>query len=640
MKEALKTAYERELVLLKERAAAFAQDYPGMADRLGGLLEENLDPSIAGLLEGSAFLAARVQLNIDQQFRTFSTELLEQICPDMTAPLPCAMMVQGTAPGKADDLKDGRRLEIGDSIEGMFSEASRRVACRFRLAEPLEFWPIKIATSEYYSTPTLISGLGLDGVAADRSGAGTTAAGLSITLEATAKGGIDALKLSHLPIHFTGPIREAGALYEQIFANCWRVSLRWEDKMGTPVFRRLPREAVEQIGFDSDAPLFGRDERQFPGASTLLEYFAYPRKFLGMRLTGLDKHLRGIPQRKVQVIFEFEKAHSHLSTHFDPQNLRLFCAPVVNLFEEEAKPITLDQKHHRYLVSPNRSPATHYEVHRVTRVRAQYDGMRDKVPADPLYALPSGNKPARQTLYYTTERQRRSLSPQERRMGGTRHRYEGTETWITFYEPPTETPAGLLFVSTLCSNRHLPEVLPLAEGTYHLIDDRTVKFKCVCTPSNPRDAVAELESDAPHRMQAGDNYWRLISFLSLSYRGFLGTDSKGNVDAIREVLRLFSDVSDQLTEAQIVALTDIASQPITRTIKRPDGYHPTRGLEITLTFDESKMDTATIISLGAVLDRFLADYAAVNTFTQCVLANSKGQRIKQWPPRGGSGPLL
>ena len=154
------------------------------------------------------------------------------------------------------------------------------------------------------------------------------------------------------------------------------------------------------------------------------------------------------------------------------------------------------------------------------------------------------------------------------------------------------------------------------------------------------ELLAELEAEGPHRMTAGDNYWRLISLISLSYRGFVGPDGTGNVEALREVMRLFSDVSDQLTEAQIGALSAVSARPRTRTIQRKDGFHPARGMEVTLKFDEDLMDPAMIVTLSAALDRFLGDYAAVNTFTQCVVTNSKGNVLKVWPPRGGSGPLL
>ncbi|GGE22576.1 type VI secretion system protein ImpG [Primorskyibacter flagellatus] len=634
MKQAFKEAYERELALLKERAAQFQSDFPGVASRLGGLLEENLDPSVAGLLEGAAFMAARVQLNIDQQFRTFSREMLDQVCPDATAPLPAAMLVQADPPGKPEDLVAGRRLNIGDYIEATFQqEDQRRITCRFRLAEPLDFWPVEIPDAIYHDRTTPLTALGIEA-------APDTTAALVFTLRRTDAKALSDLAAPDLTVHFGGSLRDASALYEQAFCRVTRMSLVWEDELGDPVTRTVPRDRLAQIGFDPDAPLFGRDERLFPGFSTLLEYFAFPRKFLGLRLMELRETLRGIPASSVRVVLELDRPDPHLVSHFAPDMLRLFCTPAVNLFADDAKPIALDKRQHRLPVRPNRPPITHYEVQRITSVRAQYEGDRDKVEVLPLYAVPATDLTPRQTLYYTAHTERRGLSAQELRQGGTRYRYEGTDTWLTLYEPPEGDHASHLFVSTLCSNRHLPEILPMGDATFHLMEDRTVRMTCIAGPSEPREALAEIESEAPHRMSAGDNYWRLISVLSMSYRGFLGPDGSGNVDALRETLRLFSDVSHQLSETQINGITAMQAAPCIRTVRRAEGYLPTRGTRITLTFDENVFDTGGIVTLSAVLDRFFADSAAVNTFTETVAVNRKGTEIKRWPPRGGSGPLL
>ena len=69
--------YNRELLLLHEQAREFAEEYPGIAERLGGLVAERSDPMIAGLLEGAAFLAARVQLKLKHEFPEFTSNLLE-----------------------------------------------------------------------------------------------------------------------------------------------------------------------------------------------------------------------------------------------------------------------------------------------------------------------------------------------------------------------------------------------------------------------------------------------------------------------------------------------------------------------------------------------------------------------------------
>ena len=136
MKKAFRDAYERELDVLYERSAEFAAEFPGLADRLGGVLRENIDPTIAGLLEGTAFLAACVQLKLDEEFRGFTTELLEQIFPDALAPVPSCMIVQ--APPLTRQSSDGapKRFARGEYLDARFRDSDKRVTCRFSLTAP------------------------------------------------------------------------------------------------------------------------------------------------------------------------------------------------------------------------------------------------------------------------------------------------------------------------------------------------------------------------------------------------------------------------------------------------------------------------------------------------------------------------
>src|SRR3954462_3042197 len=90
--------YNRELALLYEQAGDFADEYPGIAERLGGLIRERTDPMIAGLLEGTAFLAARVQLKLQHEFPEFTSNLLEQLVPNFLAPTPSAMLIKVLPP--------------------------------------------------------------------------------------------------------------------------------------------------------------------------------------------------------------------------------------------------------------------------------------------------------------------------------------------------------------------------------------------------------------------------------------------------------------------------------------------------------------------------------------------------------------
>ncbi|KIN75127.1 Type VI secretion protein, family [Sulfitobacter noctilucae] len=643
MKRAFREAYNRELALLKERAAEFAQEYPGLADRLGGLVEENLDPTVAGLLEGSAFLAARVQTKMQEEFRTFTHELLDQVFPDALAPTPSAMLVQANLPLENTDLSKGVRFAAGDYMDARFKDADKQVSCRFALAAPLRLWPLQITELKYHSGEGPIGALGQEIAQGTKAGivvtinrigpAKATAADLALS-------GLDGLDA--LDVHLSGPIKDATALFEQIFCDTTRISLRWLDAQGDAVFATLPMDALEQVGFGRDERLFAHNTRLFEGFAFLREFFVFPRKFAGFRLNGLAQYLSGIKASEVQVVFELDTVNRGLASRLDKEHLALNAAPAVNLFQEMSSQVRMNTKAHDVIVTPNSTPVTHYEVQSINEVWAFYKGQQAKVRVHPLYALPPDAIDPRQVLYYTYRRRPRRLTASERRYGASNYRYRGTETFISLYAPPDDDEVQRLQVNTLSSNRHLPEYLPIAQSRddFYFCDDQTVTLACIAGPTAPTDSLADLETGAAHRTTAGDVYWRLVSYLSLNHFGLESRDGTDAAASLREMLSLFTDLSDNVSEAQVAGLARVETRPVARTVAHADGYHTARGIEVTLTFDEEEYEGSGMILLAAVLDRFLSEYAAINSFTQTVVRTLQRGEIKIFPSRSGSGPLL
>jgi type VI secretion system protein ImpG len=344
----------------------------------------------------------------------------------------------------------------------------------------------------------------------------------------------------------------------------------------------------------------------------------------------------------MQIVFEFDTPHPRLINRIDAGNIALHAAPAVNLFDEISSQVRLDRKRHEFVVTPNSSPMSHYELHAIREVWGFYAGHQNRVPVHHLYEqAPDGQNP-RQVLYFTSRRKPRRMTLQERRYGASRYRYRGTETFVSIYEPPDAERLQRLQVRAICSNRHLAEYLPIAQGNddFTFCENQTLNLRCIAGPTPPRDSLADLESSTNHRTTAGDVYWRLISYLSLNKFGIDSPDPKAAAAALREMLSLFADLSDSVLERQIVGLQKVATRPVTRTLERADGYHAARGLEVTLTFDEDEFEGSGIILLGAVLDRFLAEHVALNSFTQTVLASVQRGQIMAFPPRSGMGPIL
>jgi type VI secretion system protein ImpG len=66
-----------------------------------------------------------------------------------------------------------------------------------------------------------------------------------------------------------------------------------------------------------------------------------------------------------------------------------------------------------------------------------------------------------------------------------------------------------------------------------------------------------------------------------------------------------------------------------------------RGLDITIEFDEQRASGSGVFLLASVLERFVAHYASINSFTR-LTATVEGRAgvLRTWPPRAGDLALL
>jgi len=641
--------YNTELQLLNEQARQFAEEYPGIAERLGGILEDRVDPLVGGLLEGAAFLAARVQLKLKHEFPEFTENLLEQLVPHYLAPTPSMMLVKASPVFGDQALRDGRAIPRGSYLDASFRQLDRQIACRYRLCGDITVWPFELAGAEYYSSPAPMQALGVPV-------GGEVLAGLRITLthRSTARpedepSDADAHKkpelmiagcrTSDLPLYFVGAEAESVALYEQLFAHCRGVYFRHLDHFGDPVVTPAPLSCLQQVGFDQDDALFPADHRVFEGFDLLREYFAFPRKYLGCRLNGLDEILPRIKARTVDIVFAFDELNARLAAAIRPQTFALYAAPAINLFEKAADRIQLKSSQHEYHVVPDRSHYLDYEPHRVLEVYAHYSGGREKVPVRPLYSASLDDLPAASDARFSVRRLPRRRTVEEKRSGVSSD-YTGTDMFISLSElggTDDQEAVAELSVRALCSNRHLTEHLPIGVGgaDFRLLDDFTLDLVCVAGPTAPREPIVRQLRSRSETAHTGTVTWRLVNLLSTNHLGLIDRGGGRSPEAIREILSLFAEMTDSATERRIRGIRHIDSRPIVRRLRQRSGVGAARGVEITVTIDEKAFEGTGAFLLGAVLDRFFAEYSGFNHFTQTVIRSVDRGEIMRWPPRMG-----
>lgn len=645
--------YNQELRLFMEHSKEFAEEYPGIAERLGGLVGERMDPMVGGLLEGAAFLAARVQLKLKHEFPEFTNNLLEQLLPNYLAPTPSALLAGLTPPYSDPGLREGVRVPRGSYIDATYLERERRIACRYRLGADITLWPFEISAAEYIPAPGSLQALGLR--------AGPRAlAGLRLTLThrvmadpAQEPAAAEAhrnpaswfagCRTRALDCHLLGSEGDAVALYEQLFANCIGIHFRHLDEFGDPVVTPGEGCRLAQIGFDEDEALLPVDPRVFRGFELLRELFWFPRKFLGFRLEGLAAIMPKLAARTVEIVFVFDEINARLPGAVRKEMFALYAASAINLFEKTTDRIPVKANQHEFHVVPDRSRALDYEPHSILSVHAHYAGGREKQPVHPLYSSPEGASPV-QGLHYTQRRLPRRRSSTERRQGRASD-YTGTEMFLSLVEPAGMSDTASvaeLSVRALCSNRHLPEHLPTGIGgaDFKLIDNVSLGVACLAGPTPPREPVVSQLRLRAETAATGVVTWRLINLLSLNQLGLVQRGAGRNGEALRELLSLFADLADSATERRIRGIKDVDSRAVVRRFPQRAGTGAARGLEITVLLDEKAFEGSGVFLLGAVLDRFFAEYAAMNHFTQTVIRTVERGEVMRFPPRAGARRIL
>src|ERR1700722_1484347 len=639
--------YNKELSLLREQAGEFAQEYPGVAERLGGLMGDRLDPMIGGLLEGSAFLAARVQLKIKHEFAEFTTNLLDQLVPHYLAPSPSALLAQAQPKFGDPALRDGRVIPRGAYLDAAYRELERNIACRFALAAPISLWPFEIVNAEYFAAPGPLQALGLP-VGHECS------AGLRIQLTVRAAERSEdeppdsaahtrpelhfsGCRVKDLTVHILGQESDAVALYEQMFASCRAVFFRYLDPFGDPVVVNGDAEMVRQIGFGRDDALVPNDKRVFHGFDFLRKYFTFPRRFLGFSLQGLGAVTPKLRAKTIDAVFVFDDSNARLAAAVRKDFFALYAAPAVNLFEKTLDRIAVKSNQHEYQIVPDRSRTLDFEPNRILNVFAHIQGLAQKVAVEPLYTAAAGRSAS--GLCYTVRRLPRRRTAEERKYGLTTD-YTGTDMFLSLGErsdPEELCRVAEISVQALCTNRHLPEHLPVGEdgADFKFVDDVQLDVRCIAGPARPLEPTLTSMAGKTEGASIGDVAWRIVNMLSLNHLGLVQRAGGESAKSLREMLALFADMSDSATERKIRGIRSVESRPIVRRIRRNHGVGAARDTEITVLIDDKSFEGSRPFLIGAVLDRFFCEYVSLNHFTQTVIRTTERGEIMRWPPRLG-----
>lgn len=617
----LLSAYNDELVYLREAARAFGEEHPTVAGRLGLDASGEVDPHVERLLEGVAFLSARVQRKLQDQFPDFTQHLLHMVQPHYLSPTP-SICIAGFEPVEGDGaLAEGIAVPRGTPLRALAADRDNSPV-QFVTGHAVTLWPLQIVEAEYLASRSAVAPF----LAAAGSGE-TIEAGIRLRIRTTGGVRLADLTVDDLPIYLDGAGSVPGELYRQLIGDAVAVVARPPESVaGGGV--RLP--VLAQHGFDEAHALLPHDRRSHRGYRLLGEYFACPERFLFVRLEALQPAFAACEGETCDIVILLRRPVPGLAGALSASNFRLFATPAINLFEKQLDRVPMHGFDHERQVIADRTRPLNFEVWRLLEVKAHGSEAEDVRPVLALHDFAGLLYDWSDALFYVPRLRYRRLSTREQR-ARRRNDYTGTETWISLTAPGRPErieEIGELSVRALVTNRELPE---LVRGTGAALSADGV----------PVRAIAMLRAPTPPRppLGIGDAAWRVVSHLTPNYTGF-ASDPAGSPDVLRSHLALYGRVDDAALRRQVDGVRAVTARPISRRV--PGEAQPgfVRGQQLRVTLDEAAFENGRMFVFGAVLERFLGEFAAVNSFTETVFETLQQGMLVQWPARIGRRPTI
>ena len=624
--------YNDELLHLRTEAAEFAREFPDRAARLS--LDEHRveDPYVERLLEGVAFLAARVRLKLEAQYPVFTQQVLEVLFPGWLAPSPSACVLKLDIDPLDPKLLRGTTVPRGAQVVGSL-RGNDEVRCDFQTSRALTLWPLAIRQLHYLAArPELtVPALGTE----------RPTSSLRIELELLGDADLAALPIDTLPLYIARSDAFGAQLMELLAGRCLAVSVS-TDPTGRRVHAWLPPGSIRQLGFDDDEAMFPVPVRGHAGFRVLKEYAALPDKFRFVEVSGLRRACAGLQGQRVFLTCYFSGVFARLEAAVKVDSLALFCVPAVNLREQALDRVDVTPGQSEFHLVADRMRPRDKEIVQILDLRAGGSGSERKF--QPIFESVAAGKLA-SASHYATRRERRLLTQAE--SAGRAITYAGSEVFVSLTEPgapPYGRDLQYLSVRALCSNRDLPLYLrtQFSLAQYTFVDALPIhSVECVAGPSTPQAPAVD-----------GIDPWLALSHLFVNYLSLFDAEvapsaAKGSgqsqclgqgSEALRAMLSLYATAPGHFLLRQADGLVRVTARQITRRIPGGGPISFGRGVEIELSMTDRAFDGGSPFMLAAVLEHFLATHVSINSFVETSLELVDRAERLRWPQRFGRRP--
>lgn len=583
------TYYDEELDYIRNLAREFGANHHEAAH----LVEPGQDPDVERLLEGFAFLAAQVRQTLDDDFPELTHGLFSMLWPHYLRPVP-SLAIEQFRP-RAGALRQTLRVPRGAQV--VSEESDTELRFRYRTA-----WEVRVQPVE------------LESAAIETTRKGESSLVLQLALHPNVK--FDTLDFPSLRLYLHEDVRHAWQLHYHLCRRVAEATVTADAGDGPVPIR------IEPVGFARDEAVLPHRDGVPLGHRLLQEYFVFPQKFGFVDLCGLEA-LRGDQVKArftIRIVFD---AEADPGMRVVKDDIRLHCAPVLNLFEHETEPVTLEPTRARYALRPQGTDRSRLDIWSVNSMSVRGT---DRVDRDiPWFYSFSPDVFRESPAYFTVRRQ---VAPDG----------ETFLTWATVVEAsgdPHPIGEGTATFEITCTNGR--GVAALEAGALKGMTDTSPTGATFENITKPTPQI-----EVPQRIGL---LWRLLSLMSLNHLRFASAETLRLTLELMASLNAGSGAGDKgfgtggqderaarEIQRRIRAIRGVDSKPV----ERIHGGGMIRGSRIAVSVDPQPFEGIGALYLfGSVLDEFFASHATINTFTQLEVRHDESRLPLQWAPRLG-----
>lgn len=636
----------------------FAAQYPKIASRLALDTTDIPDPYVERLLEGVSFLTARTQLKLDAEYPRFVQRILEVVYPDFINQKPAAAIVnlEPTNQYNADVIN---LLERGKILRSLPIDEFK-VSCPFSVTKTTEILPLRIEKAKYTDSigylPNTLPAL-------KQSSSKKVQSALRLDFSLSVPGACSEMLPDELSIFLGTELSKSSSLLFLLASECVGVVCHSYENP-KQWFYPLPT-TPEHRGFREDEALSFNLDKSVSAFRIMQEYSRLPEKFLFISQKNIKQavqqaekkgHLPKVPDHLEEIvndkgvnkkIITYRKRYFSLSFLFSnkiPELTELIgvddfsvnAVPVVNLFRKKSSrfPINIqDQEHH---VVIDRTQPLNYEVYAIEQVKGFDTNNLQTVVFSPMYKAPDiGLFPEAQTQHaYFSARRADRVPSENSAKNGFRSSYLGSEVFLSLANNQNyafNSNIQHLSVDAWCTSRDLPLIMPRDGESDFLIEGflPVKSIKLISKLTRPQEAVSEDRT-----------LWSFLNQLSLNYLSLLNTDKEDAPVALKELLTVFVSSESDLLKKQIESITQVETSIINKVVRHYGVAAPIRGINITVTLDETQLGGVHPFLFGSVLNHYFRRLVSINSFVQLRIDTLQQGHIATWPSEIGERMII